>query len=258
MTDFATDLVDRLAVPDKTSLDPVFLIALLRLLASGDPVDVTTLAATAGRTIEETRARLAKVPATEYDDEGRIVGQGLTLRPTPHRFTLDGEELYTWCALDTLIFPLILDREAHVESASPASGEPVRLVAGPRGVCDVEPATAVVSLVNPEDMTEIRSAFCNQVHFFTSVNDAQSWLETNPGGQVMPVTDAFDFATQLTAAFLAALPPQHEPQAAARDSCRPQQRPDRRDSAHPESPSTATSNAAPSHRSDCTFDDPNG
>lgn len=33
--------------------------------------------------------------------------------------------------------------EAHVASASPPSGEPVRLVAGPRGVYDVEPATAV-------------------------------------------------------------------------------------------------------------------
>ncbi|WP_235653771.1 organomercurial lyase MerB [Mycolicibacter icosiumassiliensis] len=214
MTDFTTDPVDRLAVPDKEGLDPVFLVPLLRLLASGDPVDVTTLAATAGRTTEETRAQLAKVPATEYDDEGRIVGQGLTLRPTPHRFTLDGEELYTWCALDTLIFPLILGREARVESVSPASGQPVRLVAGPRGVCDVEPATAVISLVNLEDMTEIRSSFCNQVHFFTSVNDARSWLEPNPGGQVMPVTDAFDFAVQLTTALLATLSPQDAPQAA--------------------------------------------
>lgn len=259
MTDFTPDPgVDRLAVPDETGLDPAILVPLLRLLTSGNPVEVTALAATAGRTIEQTRAQLAKRPDTEYDDEGRIVGQGLTLRPTPHRFTLDGEQLYTWCALDTLIFPLILDREAHIESVSPATGQPIRLTAGPRGVRDVEPATAVLSLVNPEDMTEIRSAFCNQVHFFTSVSDAQSWLETNPGGQVMPVTDAFELAAQLTTALLATLPPQHESPAAARDSCRPQQRPDRRDSVHPESPSTATSNAAPGHRSTCAFDDPNG
>lgn len=258
MTDDSTDLVARLAAPDETGLDPTILVPLLRLLASGDPVEVTTLAATAGRTLEQTRAQLAKLPDTEYDDEGRVVGQGLTLRPTPHRFTLDGAELYTWCALDTLVFPLVLDRQAHVESVSPASGQPIRLSAGPRGVRDVEPATAVLSLVNAADIATIRSSFCNQVHFFTSVSDARSWLETNPGGRVMPITDAFDFATQLTTALLATLPPQHQPQTAARDSCRPRQRPDRRDSAHPESPSPATSNAAPSHRSDCTFDDPNG
>ncbi|TVS86195.1 organomercurial lyase MerB [Mycobacterium helveticum] len=214
MTDHTPDLVDRLTVPDGSGLDSALLVPLLRLLASGDPVDVTTLAAAAGRTIEQARAQLAKLPDTEYDDDGRIVGHGLTLRPTPHRFTLDGAQLYTWCALDTLIFPLILDREAHVESVSPASRQPIRLTADPRGVRDVEPAAAVVSLVNPDDMTEIRSAFCNQVHFFTSDDDAQSWQETNPGGQVMPVADTFDLAAQLTTAFLATVSPQDAPQAA--------------------------------------------
>jgi alkylmercury lyase len=217
MTDYITDLVNRLAAPGQTGPDPALWIPLLRLLASGNPVEVTTLAATVGRTIEETRAQLAKLPDTEYDDEGRIVGHGLTLRPTRHRFTLDGARLYTWCALDTLIFPLILDREAHVESASPCSGQPIRLTAGPRGVRDVEPATAVMSLVNPDDITEIRSSFCNQVHFFTSVDDARSWRQITPGGQVMPVAEAFDLAAQLAAAFLAAASAQNMPQAAARD-----------------------------------------
>lgn len=221
MIDYTTDLVDRLTVPGESGLDPALLVPLLRLLASGNPVEVTTLATTAGRTIEETRAQLARLPDTEYDNEGRVVGHGLTLRPTPHRFTLDGAQLYTWCALDTLIFPLILDREAHVESASPCSGQPIRLTAGPRGLRDVEPATAVVSLVSPDDITEIRSSFCNQVHFFTSVDGARSWLQTTPGGQVMPVAEAFDLAAQLAAAFLAAASPHEAPQAAACDSRRP-------------------------------------
>jgi hypothetical protein len=38
---------------------------------------------------------------TEYDAHGRVVfGSGLTLRPNPHRFEVDGRTLYTWCALD--------------------------------------------------------------------------------------------------------------------------------------------------------------
>lgn len=32
----------------------------------------------------------------------------------------------------------------------------------------VEPATAVVSLINPEDISSVRSFFCNQVHFLAS------------------------------------------------------------------------------------------
>jgi len=224
MTDYITDLADRLATPDQSGLDPALLIPLLRLLASGNPVEVTTLAATVGRTIEEIRAQLAKLPDTEYDDEGRIVGHGLTLRPTLHRFTLDGADLYTWCALDTLIFPRILDRDAHIESVSPACGQPIRLTAGPRGLRDVEPATAVVSLVNPDDISEIRSSFCNQVHFFASGDDARPWLQTTPGGQVMTVAEAFHLAAQLAAVFLADGSPHKAPHVAARraEGSRPQ------------------------------------
>lgn len=44
MTDYSTDLVGRLALPDDTGLDLAIVIALLRLLAAGDLVEVTTLA----------------------------------------------------------------------------------------------------------------------------------------------------------------------------------------------------------------------
>ena len=173
-------LIDRLTTPEETGLDLALLVPLLRLLAAGEPVDVSALAGAAGRTVDEVRDRLAAVPDTEYDNHGRIIGQGLTLRPTRHRFTVDGQELYTWCALDTLIFPTLLDRGASIESVSPTSGHPIRVTVDASGVTSVEPATAVVSLVNPDDMTSIRPSFCNQVHYFTSGDDAQTWLAQHP------------------------------------------------------------------------------
>jgi alkylmercury lyase len=195
-------LIDRLTTPEETGLDLALLVPLLRLLATGEPVDVSALAGTAGRTVDEVRDRLAAVPDTEYDDHERIIGQGLTLRPTPHRFTVDGHELYTWCALDTLIFPTLLDRGASIESVSPASGQPIRVTVDASGVTSVEPATAVVSLVNPEDMTSIRSSFCNQVHYFTSGDDAQTWLAQHPGGEVLSVADAYQLGAALTTTML--------------------------------------------------------
>lgn len=156
MSDLSMQLPERLSRLGETGL----LIPLLRLLADGDPVTVQQLSVAAGRTIDEVRLGLAAMQDTEYDDQGRIVGQGLTLRPTPHRFTVDGEELYTWCALDTLIFPALLDRPARVESVSPASGETIRVTIDPvAGVTGVTPPSAVVSLVNLEQITSIRSAF---------------------------------------------------------------------------------------------------
>lgn len=207
MSSPSADLVDRLAQSDQLGLDTAVSVPLLRLLAKGDPVSVEELATAIGQPAETVRARLAADPDTEYDDEGRIVGQGLTLRPTPHRFTVAGQELYTWCALDTLMYPTLIGNAARIESTSPTSGQPIRLTADPHGATDVEPATAVVSVVNPEDMSSIRSSFCNQVHFFTSPEDAEPWLAEHPEAEVLPVTDAYQLGLVLMATAMAQAPP---------------------------------------------------
>lgn len=194
-------LTDRLTSPD-TGIEPALWLPLLHLLAHGEPVAIGDLAAVSGRTGPEIRAALAAVPDTEYDGGGRIIGQGLTLRPTPHRLELAGEQLYTWCALDTLIFPALLGTKARIESTCHATGVPVRLSVGASGVTGVDPATAVVSLINPEDMSSVRSAFCNQVHFFASALAAQPWLDANPGGSVVPVAEAHRIGTAMAGSLL--------------------------------------------------------
>ena len=126
----------------------------------------------------------------EYDDEGRLVGLGLTLRPTEHRFLIEGRELYTWCALDTLIFPGILGVRAEVKSACHATGSPIQFEVGPEGVRRLDPESAMVSLVVPGDMASIRGSFCRQVHFFASQDAARAWIGEHPGGSVVSVAEA--------------------------------------------------------------------
>ncbi|EWT04136.1 alkylmercury lyase, partial [Intrasporangium chromatireducens Q5-1] len=209
------ELTARLARTDETGLDAGLLIPLLRLLVDGEPVSVEQLAAAAGRRAEEVRRALAAVPDTEYDDQDRIVGQGLTLRPTNHRFTVAGQELYTWCALDTLIFPALLERAARVESVSPAGGDSIRVIVDPSaGVTSVEPSTAVVSLVNPDKITWIRSSFCSQVHYFTSPDVAAGWLTEHPEAEIVPVADAYRLADALSTGFL----DRHHAEATATDA----------------------------------------
>ena len=171
---------------------------LLQLLAAGEPVDIEALAGATGKTADDVRQALAGMPDTEYDDTGRIVGSGLTQRPTPHRFEVDGHTLYTWCALDTLIFPAVLDRPAQVESPCHATGQPIRLQVEPERVISVDPATVVVSIVTPDDLSSVRSAFCNQVHFFASAEAAAGWLDQHPDGTVLPVVDAYQLGRPLT------------------------------------------------------------
>jgi alkylmercury lyase len=184
-------------------MQPWLWLPLMKLLALGDPVDVADLAAATGRTDEEIRAALEAMADTEYDGSGRIVGQGLTQRPTQHRFEVNGEQLYTWCALDTLIFPTLLGAPARIESSYKSTGTPVRVRVDSSGVASVKPATAVVSLVNPEDMSSVRSSFCNQVHFFGSPEEAGPWLVNHPDGTVIPVAEAYGLASTMAEKMLA-------------------------------------------------------
>ncbi|WP_346924976.1 organomercurial lyase MerB [uncultured Arthrobacter sp.] len=201
MTNNVSQVTDRLA-SSETGMQPWLWLPLLKLLALGDPVDAADLAAATGRPAEEVRDALAAMTDAEYDGSGRIVGMGLTQRATRHRFEVDGEQLYTWCALDTLIFPTLLGASARIESAYASASTPVRLRAGSSGVTGLEPATAVVSLINPDDFSSVRTSFCNQVHFFASPEEAEPWLKDYPEGTVIPVEQAYELASDMAAKML--------------------------------------------------------
>lgn len=173
-------------------------VHLLRLLARGSPVSVGELASAAGRPEAEVHDLLANLPSLEREPEGRIVGQGLTLNPTRHKFTIAGRDLYTWCALDSLMFPFLLSASATVESPCRGTGVPVRLRVSPRGVESVEPREAVVSIVVPaSNAKDVRSAFCHHVHFFASSSAAVEWLNRHPEAKLLSVAEAFELGRKL-------------------------------------------------------------
>lgn len=170
---------------------PWLLPPVLRLLARGTPVTVQDIAAATGRDPVEVHAAIEDVTDIELDEEGRIVGYGLTLRPTRHHFEVAGKALYTWCALDTLMFPALLGESAVVQSPSPLSAKPVRVEVGPDGVHSVSPADAMVSIVTPDDGSPVRASFCDHVHYFASAAEGQEWVAQHPTATVVPVEEAF-------------------------------------------------------------------
>ena len=169
---------------------------LLTLLAEGKPVPKGAVARALGRPERDVVDLLAQVPSLEFDDAGDLVGAGLSLRPTVHLFEVGGRRLYTWCALDTLIFPAMLGRTARVTSPCAATGAPVRLLVSADGIDELEPAGAVVSLHLFEGR-DVRNAFCRDVNFFVSEQTAAEWLHTHPGTWVLPVAQAHSLARDL-------------------------------------------------------------
>lgn len=68
---------------------------LILLLAEGHAVSPARIAGALVRSIEEIQTSLRQMPSIELDEDGNVVGAGLTLRPTPHRFTIDDRTLFT-------------------------------------------------------------------------------------------------------------------------------------------------------------------
>ena len=171
-----------------------FCRALVQLLAEGHPVAPERLSSALQMTVEQVAEVLAGLADLEVDSSGNVVGWGLTLIPTPHRFRVNGQQFYTWCALDALSYPALLQLPASVESSCPVSGNPVTLSVTPTGIHDLTPPMAVVSVVIPEQgriCDRGRGSFCTQSLFFRSRRDALRWQASSPTARLLSVEEAY-------------------------------------------------------------------
>ncbi|MCI0438954.1 MAG: alkylmercury lyase [Chloroflexi bacterium] len=177
------------------------LVRVMKALAEGRPLasrEIDAILQETGVGSQEAEQFLRRV--TERDSDGNIVGIiGLSLNPDwAHRFRVNGKSLRTWCAWDTLFIPLLIERAADVESESPLSKRVVRVKVSPSGVKDVEPESAVVSVValDPErevgSVEEAWSQFCHHVYFFASRQEAEEWIAGRESIEVLTVDEAFE------------------------------------------------------------------
>ncbi len=179
-------------------------LELLRLLAEGRPVSSRRAATQVGLPLEAVEAAFEKFEKEggEFDKDGNLIGAALTLHPTPHRFRLNGNDLYTWCSLDAIFLPGLLGKTAEVESICPVTGRTVRLTITPDGITDLSPEGAVLSIAVPgvscdtgdscsPKKTGPQSDACSQMHFFSSREAAEIWLVDHPGVVVFSPGEAF-------------------------------------------------------------------
>ena len=192
--------------PDRSRL----FVRMIREVARGRPVsenEVAGLITDLALPPEEAREFLERW--TERDAAGEIVGLSITLNETPHRYTTNGTPLFAWCAMDTLVFPQLLNRAGHVESRSPASGETTTMEVTPEGVTGVSPPGAVISLpeveaneVDTSSVEAIWGTFCHRSYFFPSPEEGERWARDRKKIGIASLDEGVQYARELAARIL--------------------------------------------------------
>jgi alkylmercury lyase len=183
------------AFPDLSATDQRIAVGLYRLLAEGKPVSPDRLAQHLDLSAHLVKEVLDSWPAVYFNDESDVIGfWGLALQEMPHRFKVNGRQLYTWCAWDSLFIPELLGKTAEVESTCPTSGEIISLTVSPTRVENFSPEGAVVSFLSPTtsfDMNVI-AGFCHYVLFFSSEESGKQWIANHEGTFLLTLEQAHE------------------------------------------------------------------
>ena len=183
-------------------------VHLLEELAKGDPVPRDRASELLGLSREETDKFFSSLEAGggQLNDQGDFIGMILTLKPTRHRIALNGNDMYAWCSLDTILLPGILETKGEIESDDPVTGETIRLTVTADQIVAVDPPGAVTSIFVPgRKPTETEdgelaagadSEVCTSMLFYASRENAERALESYPNIAIFTIEEAFNLARE--------------------------------------------------------------
>ena len=171
------------------------LLSALRLLAAGEPVAVDQIAAAVGDTPAAAARTLRQLANAEWGADGRLVSLVVSLKPTPHRITVSGRDLFVCCPLDALMLPAALEAPVAVETPCRITGTRVRIVATPDQVEAVDPAGAVIVVPDATDpFPARRPTSCVYQIALCDKGEASWWLRRHAGYRALNVREAYTYA----------------------------------------------------------------
>lgn len=162
-----------------------------RTLRRGEVASPAAIAESAGLSVGEVDDALQSLASggqVELDEDGRVVGSaGLTLLPTPHRLTLAGVPLHTWCAIDAIGIPAALGQDALATTSCPRCGRELR-IEFERGRPASEPG--FVAWLPTDPCSNVREELCAQANLFCDEEHLRSWRagSGDPRGEVLSLS----------------------------------------------------------------------
>lgn len=168
--------------------------AVWRVLAEGSPASARQIADLSGRPVADVETVIDDSRQAEVDRDGRVLGIGLTLLPTPHRLQLADRDhaLYVWCVPDAFAVASVLGKQLRLTTRCHSTGRHLALDLAPGRIRAIDPPEAVVSFVTSPNLSDLRGTICRHQNLFADAQAAQPWLDDHPDGAVVPVAEAFD------------------------------------------------------------------
>tara|TARA_R110002050_G_scaffold22829_8_gene62095 strand:- start:9953 stop:10552 length:600 start_codon:yes stop_codon:yes gene_type:complete len=168
-----------------------FIINIQKELIKGNPIPIVKYYALVGLHIEKANDVLEILG--ESNENNQITAfSGLSLTPTHHKFIVQNKTLYTWCALDAILFTEWLDVSSQIISLDPIDNSIIELNIECDHLVSSNPYPIFISWVEKMDSCNIRGSFCNHVSFFASEQTAKQWLSKNPSGKILTLEDLFE------------------------------------------------------------------
>ena len=172
--------------------DKSFIVNIQRELLKGNPLAKTTYYELLIDLDKEKADSLLELLG-ELNKNNKITAfSGLSLTPTNHRFIVENKILYTWCALDAILFTEWLDVSSQIISRDPIDNSLIELSIECDHLISSNPYPIFLSFIEKMDTCNIRDSFCNHVSFFSSEQTAKLWLAKNPNGEILTLEDLFE------------------------------------------------------------------
>lgn len=169
----------------------------LHLMTQGKPVSAEQVAEATGYPLKQVGDVFAQIKeqGCEFNDKNELVGMALTQNPTTHGFKINGQQLYAWCALDTLFLPAFIGQTAQVESTCPVTGEVIRITVTPEGIASAIPEDVALSIVTDACCTAgPQGSFCGRIFFFASAEVATQRAADSDDVSIFTLNEAYQVA----------------------------------------------------------------
>jgi alkylmercury lyase len=136
----------------------------------------------------------------QTDKGGTIAGAaGLSLSPTRHRLTANGQELYAWCAEDAVGIPAALGWNAKISSSCGQCSSPITIYMAGGEICEPCWTTSVRLWLSDVADGPVCTQTCPHILFFCRHEHGERWAGEHPqnSGCLIKLDEAVEIGRRL-------------------------------------------------------------